>query len=291
MMGSVGGNSGHGHGAAFTKFEPGDRDPNSIELGLVGGREAAALHGRQTLLDDKDGHSGADSGGQSPSCSQEDVQLFWGYSASRGLPACTAPNWTVRPYIHWGYRDVLTVRQAVRSLFYCHNETGNVVTHLGGLLVFVGFFVRDLWFRELPLHHRAVVCMYLLAAQFCMGSSAAFHLMGPISKKGYEVALRCDMTGIALVIVASFMVGIHYGYWCHQTIGHIYIVIVGILSCIALAWPYIPALFHNFNASVIFFASFVVFALVPLFHWCYLVGGPTRCDSRQLLAHMCNDIM
>jgi adiponectin receptor len=182
----------------------------------------------------------------------------------------------VRKYIHWGYRDLLTVRQAFRSLFYVHNETGNVMTHVLGLLVFAGLFFRDAFFRTLPMHHRLVSCAYLLVAQYCMGSSAMFHLLSPISKKSYDLALRCDMTGIALVIISCFMIGIHYGYWCHETTGRTYLIIVGFLSCVALAWPYIPALFRNFNASVAFFASFVGFALVPLLHWCWLVGGPNR---------------
>eukprot|EP00961_Rhodomonas_salina_P005892 79756-Rhodomonas_salina.1 len=29
------------------------------------------------------------------------------------------------------------------------------------------------------------------------------------------------MTGIAGIITASFLVGIHYGYWCHVTLGRV----------------------------------------------------------------------
>ena len=252
-------------------------DADGIELGLAYNKEAAERHGRLTLLAG-DVHEQECSSEELPSSSRNDPLLCWGYTAGkrRGLPACTAPNWTVRPYIHWGYRDVLTPRQALASLFHCHNETGNVMTHMVGLLIFMGLFVRDLFYRELPGQHRMVACAYLLVAQYCMGSSAAFHLLGTISKRGYEFALRCDMTGIALIIISSFLIGIYYGYWCHGDIGRVYLSVVGILSCIALIWPYVPALFRNFGASVAFFASFVGFALVPLFHWCYLVGGPTR---------------
>jgi len=40
-----------------------------------------------------------------------------------------------------------------------------------------------------------------------------------------------------------------------------------------MAWPHMPRLLNNFNLSVTFFASFVAFALVPLFHWVSVVGG------------------
>lgn len=33
------------------------------------------------------------------------------------------------PYIHTGYRPVLSLWGSVRSLFYLHNETINIITH------------------------------------------------------------------------------------------------------------------------------------------------------------------
>ena len=55
---------------------------------------------------------------------------------------------------------------------------------------------------------------YLIAGMYCMGSSAVFHLVGPVSRRAYDTALRCDITGIAIIIAASFFIGLHYGYWC-----------------------------------------------------------------------------
>ena len=229
QLGCMMGNNGH----SLSKFEPGS-DMSSIEAGSAGriregekreeqDPESPSRHllGPQVYVAHKfDQHTLQTQSSLRPPA-REDVLPCWGFSVgqNRGLPACTAPSWTVRPYINWGYRDQMKVRQSFNSLFYCHNETGNVMTHLGGFLVFLGLFIRDLFFRELPLHHRAVACCYLLVAMFCMGSSTVFHLLSPISKKGYELALRCDMTGIALVIMASFMIGIHYGYWCHSDLG------------------------------------------------------------------------
>lgn len=167
----------------------------------------------------------------------------------------------------------MSIRQCFSSLLFVHNETGNVFTHLIGLFIFMFFFARDVILSDMPAHHRVLVSLYIAAAQCCMATSALFHLLSPVSKLAYDRALQADMTGIAGIITASFLVGIHYGYWCHVTLGRIYLSVVFVLSCVALAWPYIPALFRNFKASVIFFASFVTFALVPLFHWVFLVGG------------------
>eukprot|EP00283_Hemiselmis_rufescens_P008523 CAMPEP_0173433126 /NCGR_PEP_ID=MMETSP1357-20121228/10684_1 /TAXON_ID=77926 /ORGANISM="Hemiselmis rufescens, Strain PCC563" /LENGTH=364 /DNA_ID=CAMNT_0014397807 /DNA_START=36 /DNA_END=1130 /DNA_ORIENTATION=+ len=208
---------------------------------------------------------------------KEDAKQFgsccWGSSKAGGLPAAAAPHWTVRPFILWGYRDCMSWRQCCRSLFTLHNETGNVWTHVFGLLVFLVLQAYELLREDKTLHHRVVASGYIMATNFCMVSSAIFHLMTPHSKQVYEQCLRFDMTGIALVIIASFLVGLHYGYWCHPFLGKVYFTIVGVLSGIAIAWPHMPKLLHNFNLSVAFFASFVAFALVPLFHWVSVVGG------------------
>ena len=132
----------------------------------------------------------------------------------------------------------MSFRDCLWTLFYCHNETGNIWTHLIGLFIFVALFIRDFLLSNEDLHHRLVtVCLlypqristaannptrpsrrstqggYLAAAMYCMGSSATFHLVGPVSRRAYDTALRCDLMGIAVVIAASFFVGLHYGYW------------------------------------------------------------------------------
>lgn len=208
-----------------------------------------------------------------PSPVNSDCSFWFSANKAAGLPSAAAPQWTVRPYILWGYRDALSWRECFRSLLYCHNETGNVWTHIVGFIYFFALLVNEITISDKDAHHKFVACAYLCAALFCMASSSLFHLFTPHSSVVYERALRIDMTGIALVIIASFGVGLHYGYWCHPTLGTIYITIVSILSVAALAWPHMPALLHNFNLSVGFFASFVAFALVPLFHWFFLVGG------------------
>jgi adiponectin receptor len=88
---------------------------------------------------------------------------------------------------------------------YCHNETGNVWTHLVGLIIFTILLAQELLRSDKPTHHIIVSSGYLLATNFCMASSAFFHLASPHSMLSYERALRIDMTGIALVIIASFL--------------------------------------------------------------------------------------
>lgn len=202
-----------------------------------------------------------------------DLQGFWFSAKAGGLPAAAAPHWTVRPFILWGYRDIMSWNECWASISSVHNETGNIWTHIIGLTIFVCLQLHELLRQDKTFHHKLVASGYLFATNFCMASSAMFHLLTPHSKMVYERALRVDMTGIALVIIASFLVGLHYGYWCHPFLSRVYLSIIAVLSCIALAWPHMSKLLNNFNLSVAFFASFVAFALVPLFHWVSVVGG------------------
>lgn len=79
-------------------FETGRSLSTEVELGLVGGKESPERQGRASLLAGRadDGH------GQEHSCqtpaSADAAAFCFSYSAgtSRGLPACTAPSWTVR---------------------------------------------------------------------------------------------------------------------------------------------------------------------------------------------------
>lgn len=62
----------------------------------------------------------------------------------------------------------MSFRDCFKTVFLCHNETGNIWTHLIGLLVFIALFIRDFVFTQEELHHRLVtvrICI-ALAHQF-----------------------------------------------------------------------------------------------------------------------------
>mmetsp|Transcript_55982 Transcript_55982/g.128096 ORF Transcript_55982/g.128096 Transcript_55982/m.128096 type:complete len:295 (+) Transcript_55982:44-928(+) len=211
--------------------------------------------------------------GRNMTTQEQVLSKEWGFSALPLLPASAAPKWTVRPYIHRGYRDVMAVGECVGSLLYLHNETGNVWTHVVGVAVFVALGMQDWSDSSMEQHHRVVAAVYCGATTLCMGFSAAFHLMQPNSKRTYDLMLKLDMSGIAIVIIASIQIGLHYGFWCHQGLQTMYTVVTGGLSCVAIVWPHVPALLNNYRATVAFFASFVGLSLLPLFHWVSIVGG------------------
>jgi len=92
--------------------------------------------------------------------------------ASELVAGTLAPSWTLSPFILGSYRKQSTFRQAFVSIFAIHNETGNIMTHLVGFMIFVGLLIRDLFFRDLPPHHRMNHGAMMIAAMYRMGLSA-----------------------------------------------------------------------------------------------------------------------
>jgi len=65
-------------------------------------------------------------------------------------------------------------------------------------MIFVGLLIRNLFFRDLPPHHRMIHGAMMIAAMYCMGSSTVYHLILPVSQKTSEIALNCDMVRNAM---------------------------------------------------------------------------------------------
>lgn len=159
------------------------------------------------------------------------------------------------------------------SAFRVHNELGNVWTHLIGVPIFTLLFILDLARPiDVPLY-QLVASMYNLACLVMLISSSSFHLISPRSPAVYERALRVDITGVSAVIICSYLVGIRYTFFCDTTVAVAYLIIVGVLGLIAMGWSWVPSLLDNFKVTVLFFASFTAFSLVPFLHWIIIIGG------------------
>eukprot|EP00669_Euglena_mutabilis_P002835 TRINITY_DN13584_c0_g1_i1.p1 TRINITY_DN13584_c0_g1~~TRINITY_DN13584_c0_g1_i1.p1 ORF type:complete len:110 (-),score=13.50 TRINITY_DN13584_c0_g1_i1:72-401(-) len=92
----------------------------------------------------------------------------------------TAPCHTVRPYILSGYRPILAdPQQILASLFYMHNETGNVYTHFAALLAFLALMARHFLLLNLRHHQTAdtvVTLLFFGGTITCYALSVYYHL-------------------------------------------------------------------------------------------------------------------
>ena len=148
------------------------------------------------------------------------------------------PPFMRRPYIASGYRPGLSPMQCIASLGYVHNELGNIWTHLGGALFigFTGLTHENANLDESLLPRETLVQRaFLFAAAACLLTSAVYHT-GNCSRNeaACTALLRADVSGVAVLIAASFLPGVYYGFACHPHLRHAYLVMVLVLLIVGL---------------------------------------------------------
>ncbi|KAH0539057.1 hypothetical protein FGG08_004403 [Glutinoglossum americanum] len=143
-------------------------------------------------------------------------------------PLCSydeLPEWLqINPLIRQGYRkNVHTLRACYGSLWYIHNETVNIWSHLFAGLVFAGLNVLGAevlapgltiglagGMASMAWTDRLVLRMFLLGANLCLVFSAMFHLLHPHSPHVSQNTLHLDFLGIVLNILTTVISITHF---------------------------------------------------------------------------------
>jgi adiponectin receptor len=139
------------------------------------------------------------------------------------------PHWQQdNHYIHSGYRPAsYSYQKSFSSLFYIHNETVNVYSHLIGALLFSisGFLLYTLiaprYDSATTSDIRAFGCFFLGAA-LCLGMSATYHLISNHSPIVAKFGNKLDYVGIVCLITGSFIPSVYYGFYCHPHLQELY---------------------------------------------------------------------
>lgn len=120
------------------------------------------------------------------------------------------------PHITHGYRVNLTLKQTTFSLFHWHNETLNVWTHLGGLLLFVILALASYttWLNRAVFGELFSSTVFFLSAMMMLLFSSIFHLYSCCSSGHYDFTAKLDYSGIAILIVGSYYPLLYYIYYC-----------------------------------------------------------------------------
>ncbi|KAJ1943006.1 hypothetical protein EC988_006346, partial [Linderina pennispora] len=133
------------------------------------------------------------------------------------LPAWMRDN----HYIRTGYRaPTNSFQKCFQSVFYLHNETGNITTHLLGALGFLGLcytVTQNVFPQFETVDWQDIVTMYvfLLGAVGCMGLSATFHTVSCHSHGVQRMYNKCDYVGIVFLIVGSCVPIFCYTFYCN----------------------------------------------------------------------------
>ncbi|KAI8808778.1 hemolysin-III related-domain-containing protein [Cladochytrium replicatum] len=158
------------------------------------------------------------------------------YDAAVQSLTCTfreLPNWCHdNTFIVTGYRHIQhSYKGCVDSLFYIHNETGNVYTHLVGAVAFMAlFFVTFLAFtpdmETTQWSDYLVISVFLGGAVACLMLSTLFHLFQCHSLSVCKAWNKADYIGIVVLIVSSFVPAIYYGFLCNPVLQIAYLTFI-----------------------------------------------------------------
>ncbi len=135
----------------------------------------------------------------------------------------------------------------VRSLFWLHNETVNIWSHLVGFAYFSLLFVRTLW---TPPDHISTttelvpVLIQLVSYQLCMLSSTLFHTFNCHSEDAHRSWLQLDHLGILMALFGSYVSFIYDAFYCHPVSPFVCLLFICRCLQVYLGVPFSRS-FHN----------------------------------------------
>ncbi|XP_067946249.1 adiponectin receptor protein-like [Watersipora subatra] len=146
------------------------------------------------------------------------------------------PDWMRdNEYIHHGHRPELrSFLECFKSVFRIHTETGNIWTHLLGMVAFIGissFFIsrpND----EVAWEEKAVFSAFFVGAIICLGFSWIFHTVACHSSKVGKFFNKLDYCGISILTVGSFIPWLYYCFYCRLIEKVCYLVLIFTLGSI-----------------------------------------------------------
>lgn len=169
-------------------------------------------------------------------------------------------------------------KEALLSIFDLHTETLNIWTHLLG---FFYFFFSMFYMLEaveeqskkagryLGDYDHIVFIIYHAGACIQMITSAIYHSFGFLSEEMDNFLLRIDITGIILMILGSYIIGMYHGFRCHTGYQALYIGVLGCMLSIAAVLTATKAVQDKriFQIRNIVLVLAVGFGIIPGIHY------------------------
>nr|CAD7401670.1 unnamed protein product [Timema cristinae] len=160
------------------------------------------------------------------------------------------------------------------AIFWWTNETVNIWSHIFGWMLFMGLTLYDLVLLNIhaSFTDKFIVALLLVCFQVCMVLSSLYHTFSCRSEKDYMCFLSFDLFGIALSLLAIYMSGVYYAFWCHKEWQSFYLVTVLIIFMFAMVLQ-VPRLKVDANVKLIVFVVWAAYGVIPTFHWTVVMGG------------------
>ncbi|KAI5788455.1 hemolysin-III related-domain-containing protein [Geopyxis carbonaria] len=195
------------------------------------------------------------------------------------------PSWQQdNHFILHGYRRATgSFKKCFHSLFYFHNETINIYTHLIGAVCAVSLLPL---FTRLPTASTPELLsftIFLLSATACLALSATYHTIQSHSHSVARFGNQLDYLGIIILIWGSFVPSVYYGFLCHPQLRNIYWGMITVLSLLCAAVTVNPKFrtpkWRPFRAGM--FVALGGSAVVPVLHGVVGLYGAVALDQRM----------
>ncbi|KAI9148063.1 ADIPOR-like receptor IZH2 [Paramyrothecium foliicola] len=192
------------------------------------------------------------------------------------LPAWRRDN----AFILSGYRQSrASYMHSLRSLFYMHNESVNIWSHLVGAALaaaaslYLYTVVRPRYASARP-DDVAVFACFFGGAVLCLGMSATFHTLLNHSAAVAKWGNKLDYTGIVALIVGSYVPALYYGFFCDPKLLTFYLGLICTLGtgCGIVSWVEkfrTPELRH---VRAMMFIGLGLSGVIPMIHGLTIYG-------------------
>lgn len=144
------------------------------------------------------------------------------------------PSWRRdNAFIHSSYRRTTpSYAHSFRSLFYLHNESVNIWSHLSGAIIFAAsaayiyYIAKPRYLTTATSVDVLVFACFFGGAIVCLGMSATYHALVDHSEAVSKWGNKLDYTGIVALIVGSYVPALYYGFFCHPVLLQAYLYLV-----------------------------------------------------------------
>ncbi|KHN96123.1 Hly-III-related protein [Metarhizium album ARSEF 1941] len=183
-------------------------------------------------------------------------------------------------FIRSGYRQTCaSYARSFQSLFYLHNESVNIWTHLLGALAAITasayvYYVVHPRYEEATSSDVLVFSCFFGGAILCLGMSATFHALLDHSEDVAKWGNKLDYTGIVALIVGSYVPALYYGFFCNPALMSAYLYLICILgiACAIVSWVerFRTPKWRTYRASL--FIGLGLSGVIPVIHGVSVYG-------------------